>query len=314
MRRPLVDFNLTSEQLEQMFAPSNELTIKSWEKRWMDNIVENLQLHPTPRSGQELLTNLNRHVVLACGAGPSLRKLRKRAHLIPPEWGIICVDSAVKAVLEAGLRPTLVVTMDGDNEGVASFGDTIHAGFDMLAAAYPETPVLTDLVACPSIVEKVRNPYFFRSVGDPAHILGRFVARECPHILQMGHGGNVGSVCLIMAKFFCFARHVVILGLDSAMKEGSTRNGYWDNRMMPEIHQYLDVCDIYGRPITTMANLHNYKWWADHFCFFNDDVEWINANDGGFLGVCGPNENYNHFKYLTLEQAVEHLRDHGEDD
>jgi hypothetical protein len=48
MRRPLVEFNVTPEQLEQMFAPSNELTSKSWEKRWLDNVVENLNMHPDP--------------------------------------------------------------------------------------------------------------------------------------------------------------------------------------------------------------------------------------------------------------------------
>jgi hypothetical protein len=98
------------------------------------------------------------------------------------------------------------------------------------------------------------------------------------------------------------------------MKEGTKRNGYSTDQEMPEHHHYLDVGDIYGRPITTMANLHNYKWWAEHFCYMNDDVEWINANDGGFLGVKDQVANFNHFKYLTLEQAVEHLKDHSEDD
>ena len=314
MRCTLVEFDITPAQLDQMFAGSNELTVKSWEKRWMDNLVANLQLHPRPRPMKELLTQINYHVSLVCGAGPSLRKLRKRAPLIPPTWGIICVDSALKSVLDAGLRPSLVVSMDGDQSGVDSFGGIIQEGFDMLASMFPETPVLLDLVACPSIVEKVHNPFFFRSCGDPAHILGRYVMRECPWVDQMGHGGNVGSVCLIMAKFYCFSRHVVLIGLDSAMQEGTKRGGYWYGAEMPEHHQYVEVADIHGRPVTTMANLHNYKWWNDHFCYTNDDVEWINANDGGFLGVHGPMSRFNHFKYLTLEKAVDHLRDHGEDD
>ena len=43
MRRELVEFNITQQQLEQMFAPSNALTTTSWEKIWMQNVVENLR-------------------------------------------------------------------------------------------------------------------------------------------------------------------------------------------------------------------------------------------------------------------------------
>lgn len=314
MRRPLLDFHLTTEQLTQMFAPSNEVTVRSWEKRWMENVVANLQLHPKPVPMRALLTEVNHHVSLVCGAGPSLRKLKKRAHLIPPNWGIICVDSAVQAVLEAGLKPTMVVSMDGDQVGHDSFGEKVIQGFTSLGEHHPEVPVVLDIVCCPGVTELVKKPVWFRSIGDGDHIVTKYVNRECPDVTQMGHGGNVGSVCLILSKFWCFSRHVVIIGFDSSMQEGTSRTGYWHGAAMPERHQFIEVVDIYGRPLITMANLHNYKWWADHFCYQNDDVEWINANDGGFLGVRDPASNFNHFKYLTLEQAVDHLKDHGEDD
>ena len=314
MRRPQQEFHLTPDDLTRMFGPSNDITVKSWEKRWLDNIVANLQLHPHPVPMRSLLTKVNKHVALVCGAGPSLRKLKKRAHLIPPEWGIVCVDSAVGAVLDAGLKPTLVVSMDGDQTGLDSYGEAVIQGFTKLSSVAPDTPVVLDLVCCPGVSELVQNPYWFRAVGDGQHIVTRYANQQCPDVDQMGHGGNVGSVCMILAKFWCYARHCVLIGFDSAMKEGTTRNGYANGVEMPDHHAYMEVCDIYGRPITTMANLHNYKWWADHFCHMNDDVEWINANDGGFLGVKDPGSNFSHFKYLTLEQAVDHLRDHGEDD
>ena len=294
MRRPLVEFNVTEEQLGKMFAPSNELTTQSWEKIWMENVVQNLNICPNPRPMLELVNNVNKHIAFAVGAGPSLRKLKKHAPGIHPDWGILTTDHSLKAVLEAGLKPTIVVTMDGHQKTE----DVILEGFDMLAATFPETPVAVDLVCCPSVTEKIKNPFWFRNVGPSEHIISRYVQREAPQVSLMGHGGNVGSVCAIMAKFICFARHVVLIGMDCAMKEGTKRDGYWYGRIMPETHQYVDFSDIYGRPITTMANLHNYKWWMDHFCYQNDDVEWINANDGGFLGVCSATQNYNHYKYI----------------
>jgi hypothetical protein len=310
MRRELVEFNVTSEQLDQMFGPSNDLTVASWKNRWLDNVIDNLRLVPHPRPMNELLTNINSHVTLACGAGPSLRKLKKVAPKIPPEWGIIATDYSLLAVLEAGLKPSLVVSMDGHQETEPD----LLKGFEMMNELFPETPVVLDIVVCPSVTELVKNPFFFRSMGPHKNLINRFVMQECGHIDQMGHGGNVGSVCCILSKFYCYARHVVLIGYDSSMKEGTTRGNYWNGKVAGNGHQYIQVADIYGRPIWTMANLHNYKWWLDHFCHMNDDVEWINANDGGFLGVCGPAQNYKHFKYLPLEHAVEHLKDHGEDD
>ena len=310
MRRPTTEFNLTTQDLEKMFGPSNDLTVKSWEKRWMSNIVENLNVHPNPRPMNQLLTKINKHTSLVCGAGPSLRKLKKRAHLIPSYWGIVVTDHALLAVLEAGIKPTLVCTMDGHQETEPA----IIEGFKRLAEEHPDVPVLVDLVACPSVVELIKEPYWFRSCGDPAHILGRYVNRECPHVDRMGHGGNVGSVCAIMAKFFMYSKHVIFIGMDKAMQEGTSRLGYWHGYIMPDEHQYVSVADIYGRPITTMANLHNYKWWLEHFTYTNDDVEWIISNDGGFLGVASASHNFNHWKFATLDEAVEYLHGHDEID
>ena len=312
MRRQLIEFNVTSEQLEAMFAPSNALTTTSWEKRWLDNVVEVMNLFPEPRPMAELIGQINRHISWVIGAGPSIRRLKKYGKDFDPSWGVFVTDHSLLPTLEAGLKPTLVITMDGHQETEP----VILQGFDLLNQMYPETPVLVDLVCCPSVAEKVKNPYFFRSAGNPEHILTKYIMREVKNwqAMQMGHGGNVGSVCLVMAKFFSFSRHVGIIGLDSAMREGTKRNGYFYDRAMPEHHTYLDVSDIYGRPITTMANLHNYKWWADHFCYINDDIEWINANDGGFLGVCSATQNYNHYQYMTLPQAIAYLKEHGEED
>lgn len=310
MRRPLVEFNVSSDQLEQMFAPSNVLTTESWRRRWLDNVVENLNMHPEPKPMRELMTQINRHISWVIGAGPSIRRLKRYGKDFDPSWGYVVTDHGLLQTLESGLKPTLVVTMDGHQETESAILD----GFDLLAQVSPETPVLVDLVCCPSVVEKIKNPYFFRGVGNEESQLTKYIKQQVPKIDMMGHGGNVGSVCLVMAKFFCFSRHVGIIGLDSAMQEGTKRVGYYHGYVMPENHQYIDVSDIYGRPIVSMANLHNYKWWADHFCFYNDDVEWVNANDGGFLGVCNGNQNYDHFKYLTLPQAIAYFKEHGEED
>lgn len=316
MRRKTIPFNMTDEQLEKMFGPSNELTMKSWKHIWPANVLENLQtFDPEPIRGlKDLITHVNFHIAMVFGAGPSLRRLKFHAHKIPAEWGLIVTDHALKAVLECGLKPSIVLTMDGDQKSMHSYGEVIIEGFDMLQTMYPETPVVCDIVACNEVVRRLKNPFFFRTAGDAKELLYRYLAREAPGLAYIGHGGNVGSVACILAKFFCYARHVILVGLDCALREGTKRNGYWYDQKMGEQHQYIDVNDIYGRPILTMANLYNYKWWFEHFFHMNDDVEWIHANEGGFLGVASPGENYDHFKYMSLKDAVDYMLEHGEED
>lgn len=315
MRRPLIEFPLTADDMNKLFAPSNELTVKSWDHIWLRNIQRNLELYPKPHPATKLITEEpNFHTVLVCGAGWTLRKLKKYADQIPKSWGIICSDRALNFLLECGLEPSLVVTMDGDQTDQP----LMQEAFDRLKG-YPQIPTLVDMVACPTIVNKLRRPFFFRSMTDDTATSTIFLREHCEKngipLDQLGHGGNVGSLCTIVAKFFYYARHVVLIGMNFSFCEGTDNKDTWEEREIdPTKSQIVGVSDMYGRPIKTMANLHNYRTWQEYFSHTNDDVEWINANDGGYLGVHNPEVNYSHYTYETLPQAIARLGDHGLED
>lgn len=317
MRRKLVEFPLTPDQLGELFKGSNELTVDSWDDRWLDNVQRNLYMHPVPNPCSGMLySEPNYHTMMVCGAGWTLRKLKPYAADVPKSWGIISTDRALMPLLEWGLKPCLVVTMDGNQEDMPQ----MQAAFERLAAEHPDVPVLTDLVTCPSIVKKIRRPYFFRSMTDErakAMVHLRKYLEDNPDVKldQIGHGGNVGSVCTIVAKYFYYARHVVLTGFNFSMAEGTRNVDSWEAHPVDEAkHSLIDVSDLYGRPIRTMANLHNYRTWQEYFCYTNDDIEWVNCNDGGFLGVHSAEANYNHYTYETIPQAIARLGDHGLED
>lgn len=317
MRRPLVEFPLTPDEMNKLFAPSNELTIDSWDDRWLDNIQRNLYVHPVPPPASKLIhEEPNFHTVMVCGAGWTLRKLRKYAADIPKSWGVVASDRSLAFLLDCGIKPSLVVTMDGDQEAQPK----MQEAFDRLAKEYPDVPTLVDLVCCPTIVQKIKRPYFFRSMTDErakamVHLREYLANNPDVKLDQIGHGGNVGSVCTIVSKYFLYARHIVLIGMNFCMAEGTRNTDTWEMVPIDETkHHMVDVSDLYGRPIRTMANLHNYRTWQEYFCYSNDDVEWVNCNDGGYLGVHDASANYNHFTYETLPQAIARLGDHGLED
>ncbi len=317
MHRKLVPFPLTEDDLLRLFGPSNDLTITSWDERWLYNVELNLKRYPQPRPAAALLYDVpNYHTLLVCGAGWTLRKLKPYAHMIPPSWGIVCADRAVSFVIDCGLTPSLVVTMDGDQ----TEEPIMHEAFRKLRWVFRRTPVpvLADLVCCPTITHQLDNPFWFRSMTPDRALAMRYLRQWEVDTKQgidyIGHGGNVGSVCTIAAKYFLYARHIVLIGFNFSMCEGTRDVDTWEHRTLTDKHQYIDVCDIYGRPVRTIANLHNYRVWQEAFIRDNPDVEWINANDGGYLGVHDPTSNYDHYTYETLPQAIKRLGEHGLED
>ncbi|MCL6456710.1 MAG: DUF115 domain-containing protein [Gorillibacterium sp.] len=309
MRRPLITFPMKVDEVNSCFEPSNRLTVDSWDDRWLENVKYNLtRFHPLPLIRDLVYDIPNKHVVLVLGAGWTLLKLKAYAQQIPKSWGIVCADRAVSFLLECNLLPDLVVSIDGNQEDES----TIVEGMRRLP---PEVPVMLDVVCCPTVTQLVKRPYFFRSVSDlktkAADYLAEYETKHNVKIDTIGHGGNVGSVCVIASKYFLFARHVVLLGMNFSLCEGTRDVDSWERRVLTDEHKFVDVTDIYGRPIRTLANLHNYRLWLELFCHQNDDVEWVNCNDGGYLGVHSATHNYDHFTYETLPMAIQRLGDHG---
>jgi hypothetical protein len=314
INRARVRFPVESIDFAKLFAGSNQLTIASWEDRWIHNLHFNRKLIDdrdiTYKSAVDLLHIPQYHKVVVCGAGPSLGRQARYLRDIPPDWGIVCADHAVHAVLDQGCKPTLVISMDGDQTD----DPYIQEGMRRLRYGYPDVPTLLDVVSCTTITAQVANPYWFRTVTSPEARVVQFVRDLFPNITTIGHGGNVGSVTLIMAAFFLFAKHVIIIGMDSSLAPGLGRKLYYHDQVAADTHQYVDVHDIYGRNVQTIGNLHNYKIWLDHFTYMNNHIEWINANDGGYLSVNSAVDVFEHYRYMPLKNAIEYLKAHGPDD
>jgi hypothetical protein len=313
LTRKTVRFPVEQINFEAMFGGSNKLTIKTWEERWIANVKYNRDLVDKGmqyKTALDLLALPRHHIAIVCGAGPSLKRQARYLRNVPKEWAILCADHALLPVLEEGIEPSFVVSMDGDQTPDIY----IQEGIKRLRYGYPAVPVLLDVVACPTITNQVKNAYWFKSASDPETKIMRYVQELFPDITKLGHGGNVGSAVAIVATYFMFARHIILVGLDSSLAPGRERVIYYHGQIASDEHKYIDVHDIYGRNIQTVGNLHNYKIWLDHFTYSNSHVEWINANDGGYLGVNSMYDNFEHYQYMPLKDAIEYLKKHGDDD
>ncbi|MFW5786560.1 MAG: 6-hydroxymethylpterin diphosphokinase MptE-like protein [bacterium] len=96
----------------------NVLTEVHLGRRWMRNLLRNLPLLVESRDAKDLRTD--RPIVVAA-AGPSLEETIPVIRRIRREVCVVAVDTAAAPLLAGGVRPDLVVTLDGQWANVQDF-------------------------------------------------------------------------------------------------------------------------------------------------------------------------------------------------
>jgi hypothetical protein len=164
-------------------------------KRWFSNIIHNL--HHAEQSAPALPPIRNAAV---CAAGPSLdtqllRLLEKKKRPF-----IIAADTSLPCLLNAGLEPDAVVSIDCQ-----------HISYYHFMAGLPKhTLLFLDLASPPLVASRSSRPYFF-SGGHP---LTRYLSRYWRPIPELDtSGANVTYAALSLSEYLG-ARNVELYGAD----------------------------------------------------------------------------------------------------
>ncbi|MDR2397498.1 MAG: DUF115 domain-containing protein [Spirochaetaceae bacterium] len=167
--------------------------------RWFSNILRNLR---TMQPAQDPVPPLKQ--VAICAAGPSLDL--QLPHLAEERSSrfLIAVDTSLPALLNAGLIPDAVVSIDAQHISYYHFMQGLPA------------PLYLDLASPPSAASQAAAPYFFAG----GHPLARYIARHWrPLPLVDTSGGNVTYAAVSLAAYWG-ATQVEVYGADFAYPEG----------------------------------------------------------------------------------------------
>jgi hypothetical protein len=167
--------------------------------RWFSNIIRNVFLLEAPQAPFPVV----KHAAI-CGAGPSLDaqfpRLAEKRH----DTFLIATDTSLPALLQAGLTPDAVVSIDCQ-----------HISYSHFMAGLP-CPLYLDLASPPRVAACSPSPRFF-SGGHP---LTRYIAqfwRPLPEIDSSG--GNVTYAALSLAENMR-AETIELYGADFAYPMG----------------------------------------------------------------------------------------------
>lgn len=207
-------------------------------------------------------------------AGPSLAK---NIHLLKEAKNkafIIVVDTAVKPVLKAGVRPDLIVTIDPTKpEELFMYQDKLV-----------DIPMVTILKASGNIINKYKGKLFFSYDWDL--FFDRLYDKDDYVSICLDTAGSVANNAMsFLLK--CNFKNIILIGQDLAYSNNKTHvSGAFDSEDKIEIKEggkYIEIKDIYGNTVTTGLDMDHYRVWFENIIKASPEYNIIDATEGGAL-------------------------------
>ncbi len=260
-------------------------TLKRFGRRWVRNLFTNVPLiahAPGVETLEELCTGLP---ALVLASGPALDDLLPFLPELSERFVLIAVDTSLKACLQRGIEPDLMVTVD------PQYWNTRHLDW-----AWPRTPLLvSESSAHPRIFRCLDLPVF---LGSSLFPLGRYFESLVGEKGKLGAGGSVATTAWDLARLLG-ADPIVMAGLDLGFPGGRThfKGAFFEerfhadsNRMLPaeqSSFSYINqarpfpVASNGAHPVLTDQRMIVYKWWFENQLKIYPDCQTLNLAAAG---------------------------------
>ncbi len=248
----------------------NVRTLEKFSKLWLSNMCKNL-------SFMQKLDGINRYknkanTLRACvlAAGPSLDEVLPYIREIKKRCILICVDTALRACLKAGVEPHFIVLVD------PQYWNSLH----LEGLKSPSSILITETAAYPSVFRFNCKEIILCSSHFP---LGTYIETFIGEKGELVAGGSVATTAWDFARFIG-CTHIYMAGLDLSFTnkkthaKGSTfeENAYtFSNKLKPtqtELSKVLftplqeAAINYEGKSVISDARMKMYAWWFESKC------------------------------------------------
>lgn len=304
----------------------DEVTVKSWEKKWNDSLDKN-----------ELLFDFNKmscfrfykreeyKPVIIAGAGPSIKnnaKYLKKTYM--PK-----TDMATGKIVDGfgGGRESITIVSCLHN--FAFFEDNnimkdndFYINLDSGDITIPELSeggkknpewywektaertLITTVLSNPVLLKKWKGKIYFFKTGTS--VVKDYNKRVEPSkVPTFSVGGNVLGAALYFAKAILAAGPVIFLGADFCFSYDHKFHG-WDSQYDNLFAGVVPTVDIYGNRVFTWPSYYNFKCFFEYIALGGiggNPQLFINATEGGIFGAY-PEGNIRHIKQTTLKEIL----------
>lgn len=286
----------------------NYNTIKRFSNLFYSNFIENIPHIVESINVKELFYKFKNKPVVIVSAGPSLAKNVELLNDIKNKSLIICVGTALRVLLDKGVKPDLVITVDPD---IANYKHFEKIKFD-------DIPLIYYSCVNPNILNEHNGEKFVFKFQDI--YLGEVIKNYMKDIGKLSSGGSVAHNALDLA-IRMGANPIMFVGQDLAYTDNKTHSQgtiYENDRLeriednnkliiskklknsdhkIREEKKTILIKDIYGNDVITDEVLYSYLKWLENVIESNNDRTYIDATEGG-ARIEGTN-------ILTLNEAIE---------
>ncbi len=244
---------------------------KSIEKNVLVNIYKAILSNNIREVIDNIKVKKNNTAVLV-SAGPSLSKNIRYLKEVKNKAFIMVVDTAVKPVLNEGIRPDMIITVD-PNKREELF---IYNG------KLVDVPMVTKLNGNNKIINNYVGKLFFSYDFDL--LFERLYEGVAYNNIFLNTGGSVANNAFSFLVE-CGFDNIILIGQDLAYLDNKTHvGGAFDDEksiLVKGDKKYLTVKGIDGDELITGLDMNHYREWFERVIKMNSRFNVIDATEGG---------------------------------
>lgn len=238
-------------------------------RKWRDNIIHNLAcIFASPKADDffGLFTGIP---AICVSAGPSLDKNIEEVKKAEGKALILCVDTALKALVKYNIEPDIVVTMDGSLANFRHF-----EGMKGLS----DTFLLTELGNYYEINQNWNGRQIFFTMKRN---FSGWVEKIKGNYTSINTGGTVAHSMVDLAYKFG-ADPIVLVGQDLAFSEGRTHaSGTTYEGKKTKNRNFIEVEGVEGNTVLTNKGFFSMLSYFNSYFSKRPDRKFIDASEGG---------------------------------
>ena len=267
--RPYFDSVITLVERNRSKNDINAATYKKFEKLWIRNSMKNIVHLGECRTVLEIAKDFGKGAenFIVVAAGPSLEKLLPKITELKKRAVIVCVETALHALLKAGVEPDFIVITDPQ-----------YYAYRHIAGLESRSSVLV----CPLSVYPAVFDFKCRQIvlcSEMFPVSGFFEATLGP-FGDLGAGGSVASSAWSLCRLLG-ARNIYFAGLDLSYPMGQThikgssaeQAGYLSSSRVSPVQEINSRSrfganpeygtDYNGNKVLTDSRMKMFAWWFE---------------------------------------------------
>jgi len=292
------------QDLMKRACSSDEITISSWSKQWIDQYTANHKKYgPFKDSSVGQLYGINAmKPAIICGSGPSLKNNIEVLAKHSKEMMVVSCLHNFHYMIDNNVDVDYYVTLDAGEVTVEEISEGGQKSHKHYVEKTKDKTLLAFAGTHPKLLESWKGKILFYNAPIPDEkIINAFKEVEV-FDMHVGNGGNVLGACLYIAKSVMGSNPIIFTGADFCFSYKNTFHS-WPSKYDEKLGNVVRATDVFGNCVRTWNSYFNFKNWFDFICLRVPGI-WINASEGGCLGAY-PEGNLRCIKQQTLESVFE---------